>query len=89
MMKSILPPICLLLALALAITGFAVIAFGSPEETVSLYQARADGDERATTTLEDDLQHRQTSQTLMIAGLFVSSAVMTVTAFTSMSGPKK
>lgn len=89
MLKAILPPFCLLLALALAITGFAMIAFGGPEASISLHEARASGDELTTNTLEDDLNQRQTSRMVMIGGLFVGSGAMTLIAFASMSGPSR
>ena len=88
-MKAVLPALCLLLALAMAITGFSMIAFGEPEANVSLHQARASGDELTTTTLEDDLQQRQTSRMVMIGLLFAGSGVMTLLAFGSMSGPTR
>ncbi len=87
MLKSILPPVCLLLALAMAVVGFSMIAFGGPETTVSLHQARANGDDLATETLEADLEKRQTQRVTMIVLLFVGSGVMTVVGFSSMKGP--
>ena len=87
MFKAFLPPFCLLLALALAITGFSMIAFGGPEESISLHEARASGDDLTQTTLELDLKQRQTSRVVMIGLLFAGSAAMTLIAFGSMSGP--
>ena len=89
MLKAVLPPLCLLLALALAVTGFAVIAFGEPEANVSLHQARASGDELTTATLEDDLQQRRMSRMVMIGLLFTGSGVMTLLAFGAMGGPTR
>ena len=87
MFKSILPPACLLLALAMAIVGFSMIAFGGPDDSVSLHQARAAGDELATETFEADLKQRQTQRVTMIVLLFVGSGVMTIVGFGSMKGP--
>lgn len=87
MLKAILPPFCLLLALAMAITGFSMLAFGAPEASISLHQARATGDELSTETLEEDLRQRQRSRIILIAALFAGSGAMTLVAFGSMSGP--
>ena len=84
MLKSIFPPLCLMLALALAITGFSMLAFGGPEESVSLHAARATGDELTTSVLEDDLSTRQTRRVVLITLIFVGSGVMTLVAFVSM-----
>lgn len=84
MLKSVFPPICLLLSLALAITGFSMIAFGGPEDSVSLHAARATGDELTTSVLEKDLHERQTTRIIWIVAIFVGSGLMTVTAFMSM-----
>ena len=87
-MKSILPPVCLFLSLSLAITGFAIIAFGGPEESISLHEARASGDELSTNTLEDDLAQRQRSRRLLLTLMFVGSGAMTLAAFGAMGGRK-
>lgn len=84
LIKSIAPPICLMLALALAITGFSMLAFGGPEDSISLHQARASGDELTTSVLEKDLHQRQTSRVVLIVSTFVGSGVMTLVAFFSM-----
>lgn len=89
MLKAILPPFCLLLALGMAITGFSMIAFGGPEESVNLHAARASGDDLTTNTLEDELQRRQTSRMVMIGLLFAGSGAMTLVGFASMSGPSR
>lgn len=85
-MKSIVPPLCLLLALALAITGFSMLAFGGPEDSVSLHAARAAGDEMTTSVLEDELRQRQTSRVVLIVSIFIGSGLMTMVAFISMGG---
>ncbi|MEO1525587.1 MAG: hypothetical protein AAFX06_09125 [Planctomycetota bacterium] len=84
MIKSLLPPFCLLLALALAITGFSILAFGGPEASVSLHAARAEGDERVSKPMEANLKQRQTKRMVTIVGLFAGSAAMTAVAFASM-----
>ncbi|MCA9140611.1 MAG: hypothetical protein KDB00_27755 [Planctomycetales bacterium] len=86
MFKSIFPPVCLLLAVALAITGFAMLAFGGPEDSLSLHAARASGDELTTSVLEQDLQHRQTNRIVLIVSIFAGSGLMVLVAFLSMGG---
>lgn len=87
MLRNVFPPLCLLLALAMAIVGFSMLAFGGPDASVALHQARASGDELSKTTLESDLAHRQTTRVVMIVSLLVGSGVMTLVAFGSMRGP--
>ena len=87
MLRSLFPPLCLLLALSMAIVGFSMLAFGGPEASVSLHEARASGDELATSTLEADLKEKQATRVTLIVLLFVGSGVMTVIAFGSMRGP--
>ena len=86
MIRSLFSPLCLLLAIAMAVVGFSMLAFGGPEASLSLHQARATGDELAETTLEADLDARQTQRVTMIVMLFVGSGVMTIVGFGSMQG---
>ena len=86
MYRSVFPPLCLILALAMAIVGFSMIAFGGPEAGLALHQARASGDDLSSTTLEEDLEERQTTRMMTIVLLLVGSGVMTVVAFSSMRG---
>ena len=44
--RRLLPPICLFLALVTLISGFALLAFGSPEPGMELHRARVAGDEQ-------------------------------------------
>lgn len=87
MFKAIFPPFCLFMAIAMAVVGFSMLAFGGPEASVDLHHARANGDELATTTLEADLADRQLKRTTMIVLLFVGSGLMTAVAFGSIKGP--
>lgn len=84
MLRSVFPPICLLLSIAMAVVGFSMLAFGGPDVSVNLHEARAQGDELATTALEEDLETRQTKRIVMIVSLFVGSGLMTVVAFGAM-----
>ena len=87
MFQSIFPPVCLLLAIAMAVVGFSMLAFGGPEASLDLHQARVSGDELAQSTLEADLEQRQTKRITMIVLLFVGSGAMTIVAFSSMKAP--
>ena len=87
MIRSIFPPICLLMAIAMAVVGFSMLAFGGPDASLNLHEARVSGDELTTTTLEADLKRRQTQRVTTIVLLFVGSGVMTMVAFGAMKGP--
>ena len=84
MLSHLIPPLCLLLALAMLIVGFTLIAVGEPEDSVQLHQARAQGDELSTETLEADLRRRRVTRYTLIGLLLLGSGLMTVTAFRSM-----
>lgn len=86
MFSRLLPPLCLLLALAMLIVGFTLIAMGGPEDSVQLHQARAQGDELSTETLEADLRRRRLERYTLIGLLLLGSGLMTITAFRSMRG---
>ena len=64
--------------------AFSLIAFGGPEASVELHQARAAGDEALTAVLEGDLGHQQTMRITTIVLLFAGSVAMTVVAFVTM-----
>ena len=48
MMRSVLPPLCLVVALATLIAGFAVLRYGAPEASTELHRVRSSGDEEPT-----------------------------------------
>jgi hypothetical protein len=87
MLRAVFPPLCLLLALAMAIVSFSMIAFGGPEASIALHEARASGDERAQTAFETNLNRQRRDRVTMIVLLLVGSGVMTIVAFGSMRGP--
>ncbi len=87
MLNQLFPPLCLLLALTMLIVSFSMIAFGGPEASIELHQARASGDDTAVDVLEADLGQKQTSRVVLIVCLLLGSGVMTVLAFSSMRGP--
>jgi hypothetical protein len=85
LVARILPPLCLLLALAMLIAGFTLLAVGSPEASVELHAARVSGDEAYQDVLEASLARRQLARKVLVVSLFAGSGLMTVLAFLSMS----
>ncbi len=83
-MDRLIPPLCLFLALAMLVAGFAVWAIGAPEPNVDLHRAIVSGDEEYRDVLEAQLLRRQLQRKLLMGCLFAGSGVMTVTAFLSM-----
>ena len=79
-----LPPLCLLLALALAIAGFAMLAVDPPEATVELHRATAAGDDPLRDAIEEKLHRQQLTRKLVLAALFVGSGLAVVAAFLTM-----
>ncbi len=83
-MIKILPPVCLLLAIAAAFGAFGLLAVESPEASVELHRARTVGNEAYTEVLEGQLASRQRNRRLLIGSLFALSAALAVTAFLAM-----
>ncbi|HUG71077.1 MAG TPA: hypothetical protein VMM76_25230 [Pirellulaceae bacterium] len=83
-MTRFLSPLCLLLALAMLIAGFALWSVERPEEGVELHRARVVGDEEYTDALERKLQQRRTARTALLFCLFGGSAAMTLAAFATL-----
>ena len=71
----------MLLALAMFVAGFAVLAFGTPEAGVDLHSARAGGNEAFADVLEHDLVSRQTGHRVLIGLLLGGGVLMAATAF--------
>ena len=84
-MNRILPPLCLLLALAMLIAGFAMCSVDAPDASVELSRARSGGDDRYGDVLEAQLKRRQLGRKVFIGGLFFGCGLMTVLAFLAMS----
>ena len=80
-----LPVVCLVFALTLAISGFAVQSVDPPEPSMKLHRARVEGDEDYGKLLETDLQRRQWARKALIAGLYGGAVVFTVAAFWTMN----
>ena len=87
-MQKFAPPVCLFLALAALISGFAMMAVPEPEPGMALHEARVSGDEEYERLLEDDLERRRWWRRAAIGGLFAAAVLFTVTAFLAMEGSR-
>ena len=83
-MKSLVSPLCLLLALLMLFLGFALWAVEAPEAGTELHRARAAGDEDYEAALETQLRQRQFARTGLLVCLFGGSAALVVAAFVTM-----
>jgi hypothetical protein len=84
-MQQLISPLCLFLALALLIAGFAIWAVESPQPNMELHRARVSGDEEYSKVLEEQLEGQRWSRKVLLFGLFGGSAMMVVMAFVMMS----
>ena len=87
-MRQLISPLCLLLALALLIAGFALWSVEAPRPNMELHRARVTGDEAYSDVLEDQLEHQRWARKALLIGLFGGSGTMIVTAFLMMSVPR-
>jgi len=83
-MNRLIPPLCLILALAMAITAFALLAVGPPEPSVDLHRVTAEGDEASRDALQADLRRARFERKLLLGCLFAGGVVMIVMAFMTM-----
>ncbi len=83
-MQRLLPPLCLLMALAMAVVGFGVWAVEAPQPSVELHRAGASGDEQYRDALEAQLRRQQLNRKILLACLFVGSGVFVAAAFLAM-----
>lgn len=83
-MNRLLPPLCLLLALAMLVVGFGLLAVEPPEASVELHHARVTGDEQYQEVLEAQLRRRQRIRTALLVCLFGGSALFAVLGFVTM-----
>jgi hypothetical protein len=67
------------------VVGFGLLAFGAPDISIDLHQARASSDELFQTALEADLVSRQWKHYSLVGGLFLSSVVMVAAGFRIMN----
>ena len=54
-MSQLVPPMCLLLGLAMLVAGFALMAVEPPPEPMELHQARVTGDDKFRDVLEGNV----------------------------------
>ncbi len=87
-MNAVLPPVCLILALAMLVAGFGLLAVEPPQPTVEMHRARAAGDEQYYEAFEVQLHRRQLHRKVLLACLFTGSGIMVVTAVLSMRPTK-
>jgi len=80
-MSRLLPPLCLFLALAMVVAGFAVWAVDPPEAGVELHRAGASGDDQYREALEAQVRRRQLGRKVLLGCLFVGGVAMIAAAF--------
>jgi hypothetical protein len=83
-MHRILPPLCLLVALAMVVVGFGLWAVEPPEASVELHRARVAGDEAYREVLEAELARQQRNRNWLLGCLFAGAALFAVAAFVTM-----
>ena len=87
-MARFLPPLCLLLALAMLIAGFALVAVEPPSDPLQLHAARVSGDDAVRDVLEAQVARRQLARRVLVGSLFAGSVLMTILAFLTMAPSK-
>lgn len=88
MIGRVIPPLCLLLALAMLIIGFTVMAMEPPSDSLELHQARVVGNDALQEVLEVKLEKQQRNRRMLLGSLFIGASLMVVLAFASM-GPSR
>lgn len=83
-MNRFLPPLCLLMALAMAISGFTLASLPRPQPSIELHEATIGQDDQQRELLEKRLRRDRRMRTYLIASLLTCSVVFTVAAFRSM-----
>ncbi|MCA9120346.1 MAG: hypothetical protein H6822_10050 [Planctomycetaceae bacterium] len=79
-----LSPLCLLLALAMLIAGFALWSVDAPEAGIELHRARVEGDDDFREVLEAKLEQRRMARSALLFCLFGGSAMMALAAFATL-----
>ena len=85
-MQRFLPPLCLVLCLALLVTAFALLATEGPEPNVALHRCVRDGRRGFREVLERDLTRRIWLRRALIGALFAGAAALGVGAFLTVGG---
>ncbi len=88
-LKALLSPLCLVLALAALIGGFATIAVPPPEVGIDLHRARVEGEEDYQELLEERLERDRGKRIWTIVALFGSAVVLTAAGFLTLSGSSR
>ncbi len=88
-MQRFLSPVCLVLCLALLVTGFAVLATDPPEPNIQLHSARVHGDEAYEEVLERDLRKRIWFRRALIGALFVAALAAGVAGFAALGDSRR
>ncbi len=88
-MNRYLPYLCLFLALASLIGGFALLAVGTPETDMELHTARTSGDVEYSERLEARLHQRQWQRRSLIGGLFGAVVLFVGAAFWAMGTSRR
>jgi len=83
-MDRLLPPVFLVLALAMIIAGFALWSVDPPEASVELHAAVASGDDQHAEVLEERLEREQFKRQVLLVSLFAGSGLSIIAAFFSM-----
>jgi hypothetical protein len=86
-MQQIAPPLCFLLAIAMVVTGFSLLAIGLPEASVALHNARASGDDAFTEQLESDLRQQRLVHGSLITLALMGSVLLVLVGFRAMAKP--
>ena len=86
-MQQIAPPLCFLLAIAMVVAGFSLLAVGLPEASVALHSARASGDDAFIEKLESDLRKQRLTHGSLITVSLVGSVILVFTGFRAMAKP--
>lgn len=84
-MHRLLAPVCLILCLALLVTGFALLAIDTPEPNVELHRATALGDDAYREVLERDLTRRIWMRRALIGALFAAALALGIGGFRSVA----
>lgn len=86
-MQQIAPPLCFLLAIAMVVAGFSLLAVGFPEASVALHSARASGDDAYTDKLEAVLRKQRLVHGSLITFSLMGSVILVFVGFRAMAKP--
>jgi len=87
-MRSLVPPLCFILALLCFTVGFSMLVVGEPEADIALHRARLVAEETEAQRLEEELGYRRWRRRVVLGGLFGAAALLTVSGFVTMRPPR-